>query len=207
MQKAVFIILASSILSASEFAGGYVGGLFNVQKFNSESKYTAQNYGKISNSSTKPSISSFAGYGSCDLLKGMYFSAEAKLGYDARSGSNTNSLTLKNKPGISLGGFARVGTIINKNSLPYLLIGYESFSASTNLKSNHGSKIISLKNKGIAMGGGVDYLLNNKWFLRFDYKHNFNSSKSFQGNVNGTNITAKVKTSSDTVGLGGGYKF
>lgn len=207
MQKAVFIILASSILAASEFSGGYVGGLFNIAKSNAEAKYTTTNAEKISKNSTKPSISGFAGYGSADLLNGMYFSAEAKLGYDARSGSNTNALTLKNKPGMCLGGFARVGTIINKNSLPYLLVGYETSSASTSLKRNDGAKITSVKNKGIAMGGGVDYLLNNKWFLRFDYKHTFNSSKSFQGNINGTNITAKVKTSSDTVGLGGGYKF
>jgi opacity protein-like surface antigen len=206
MKTLLVIIFSASLFCTSDFSGGYVGGSINLAMTKSEAKYETPTSGKISKKSTKPAAGIFSGYGH-ELFNRFYLGAEAKLGYDARSGSNTNSFTLKNKPGMCLGGFARVGTIVNKNSLPYLSIGYESSSASTRLKSNAGTKITSIKNKGLAMGGGVDYLLNNKWFLRLDYKHNFNSSKSFQGRVDGTNMNAKVKTSSDTVGLGGGYKF
>lgn len=206
MNKLIAVIILVNHLYASDFSGGYIGGALQLENSKSEAKYTALGAGKVNKNSSKPGVNIFSGYGQ-ELFNRIYFGAEAKLGSDSRSGSSANDLTLKNKSGFDFGAFARLGTAVNKNTLPYLIVGYESSSATTNLKKSNGTKITSLKNKGLAIGGGIDYLLNNKWFLRFDYKHNFNSTKNFQGNIEGTYINAKIKTSSNTVGLGGGYKF
>lgn len=206
MKKLLATIVYAGLLCASDFSGGYVGGVLQLECSKSEAKYEAPRTGKVTKNSTKPGAGVFSGYGQ-ELFGKIYLGAEAKLASDSRSGNSTNTLMLKNKPGFDFGAFARLGAVVNKSTLPYLIVGYETSSATTNLKKTNGTKITSLKNKGLAMGGGVDYLVNSKWFLRFDYRHNFNSTKSFQGNVEGANITAKIKTSSDTVGLGGGYKF
>ena len=60
---------------------------------------------------------------------------------------------------------------------------------------------------GWTLGGGVDYALNDNWFVRAEYRYTDLGTKSFTNAAAGINTADKVRNTSNAVLLGVGYKF
>lgn len=211
MKRIILATLLTTLATSSSFAsvsrsafhGLYLGtGLnYTSEKFNINGSFTPTGGATIQkNYSLKANgagVKLFTGFGST-FSPALYLGAELAVGYDYILGNHTGKdLKSKNKWNYSVAG--RLG-YATPTFMPYLKFGYE------------GRPIVhSIKRDGFILGGGIDYALSQKVFIRGEYQHGFGkkSSRTVNMTYNGVNgvLQGNTSTKSDTFMIGAAYRF